>query len=199
MELKKLLQIFKKNWFWLVVPLILVPALALTFIKVKAPQPTANFSLTFVPSNQGQTNSNLNVIQLANLLAGTAQSWLKDPALVAQILNNAGINPKDYSNTDLTKLFTITLRDNSFALSVQVEGNSDVQATNLANSAIDLVKSKTAEFDQNSQNGIQFAAQASTPYISQEKTDPMITLLLGVLAGLAIGLILALSKHYVEN
>jgi capsular polysaccharide biosynthesis protein len=199
MELKNLFAILKRNWLWLILPLILIPIAAGVFTKIQKPQPTATFSITLAPINQNQTNSNSNQLQLANLLTGTAKSWLSDPALVSEILQNAGVDPSNYSNAQLAKLFTITLADNSFALTAQIQGTTTDQATALANSAVNLVNAKVKEFDQNAKNGITFAVQASTPYISQEKTDLKINLLLGILAGLAIGLILVLGKHYVEN
>ncbi|MDD3774142.1 MAG: hypothetical protein PHW50_02590 [Patescibacteria group bacterium] len=202
MELKNLLHIFKKHWLWLIIPLILVPIATMTFSKLKPSQPVATFSITFVPiatNTNSATASNTEDLKAANLFATTARSWLRDQALVSEILKNANINPSLYSNDDLKSLFIITLLENSFTLTTQVEGADSEQALNLANAAITLIKEKTKEFDQNSQNTIQFAVQTSTPYISQEKTDPMITLLLGILAGLAFGLLLVLSKHYVES
>ena len=202
MELKNLLRIFKKHWLWLIIPLILVPIATMTFSKLKPSQPVATFSITFVPiatNTNSATASNTEDLKAANLFATTARSWLRDQALVSEILKNANINPSLYSNDDLKSLFIITLLENSFTLTTQVEGADSEQALNLANAAITLIKEKTKEFDQNSQNTIQFAVQTSTPYISQEKTDPMITLLLGILAGLALGLLLVLSKHYVES
>lgn len=202
MELKNLLRIFKKHWLWLIIPLILVPIATMTFSKLKPSQPVATFSITFVPiatNTNSATASNTEDLKAANLFATTARSWLRDQALVSEILKNANINPSLYSNDDLKSLFIITLLENSFTLTTQVEGADSEQALNLANAAITLIKEKTKEFDQNSQNTIQFAVQTSTPYISQEKTDPMITLLLGILAGLAFGLLLVLSKHYVES
>jgi capsular polysaccharide biosynthesis protein len=199
MELKNLFGIFKRNWLWLMVPLILVLIATIIFTNLQKPQPTANFSLTFVPANQNQSSSATNDLQLANLLATTAQSWLNNPALVSQILTSANVDPSTYSDAALTKLFTISLSPNSFELGAQIPGTSTEQATDLANSAINLVTTQTKQFNQNSGNGVQFAIQASAPYISQEKSSLKINLLLGALAGLALGLILILGKHYVES
>lgn len=202
MELKNLLHIFKKHWLWLVIPLILVPIAAILFLKLKPNKPVATFSITFVPiatNTNSSTASNTEDLKAANLFATTARSWLRDQALVSEILKNANIDPGLYSNDDLKNLFIITLLENSFTLTTQVEGADNEQAIKLANAAITLVKEKTQEFDKNSKNTIQFTVQTSDPYVSQEKTDPLIILLLGILAGLSLGLLFVLSKHYIES
>jgi len=201
MELKNLFIIFKKNWLWLVLPIILVPILSLIFSHYMKPKNLASFSLTFVPVRQNiQANAAYSEdLKSANLFAISAGAWLKDQALVSEILQNAGIDSKNYTSDQLQSLFNITLLDNSFTLTAQVQGADKNQAQKLAEAAIVLVKQETNGFNQNTKNGIKFTVQDSIPYISAEKTPLNINLLLGLLAGIALGLIFSLSKYYIES
>jgi len=199
MELKLFFNILKKNIYWWLVPLILIPLAMLLFSFMQKPGFQAIFSITAVPTSAAEEKSTYETLRATSLFTNTIRTWLHNQDIVSEILIKAGENPNAYSSKQMQNLFKTQFLENTFTLPIELNADSQEKAEKIANATIGFVKQKTKEFNQSTQGHLTFQTQAPAPYIKQQESKLKTNLLLGLAAGLFLGLFLALSKHYIET
>ncbi|MCD6194780.1 hypothetical protein J7K05_01060 [bacterium] len=198
MEIKLFLQIIKRQLWWLLVPLIVIPIATTIFSFQQKPRYTAYFSFSAIPVSQTEGSSSYETMRSATIFVNTIRNWLYEEAIVAEILKEANINPEN-TQINLKSLYKVPQLDNTFSLPVQLSADSREQAEKIALATIKIINQETEKFNQTSKTGLSFAVESSEPYIVETKPNLKYNLALGLVSGVLLGLFLALSKHYIET
>jgi len=201
MELREYFKIIGKygKLFWAVVIITIVA----TFLFTKM-QPKSFLAATTLTVNktsaikQSQINyyifDNYYNVQSSGLFSQIVVSWLSSPAVVNDIYTKAGLPLPNVSQAKLAKIFK-AIREEPATVNVSINDSNRDEAEKLVNAAAAVVQEKTNELGQSDSENV-YDIVKFTPVVTETTQNLWLNLLIGAVAGLILGAILALAVDY---
>ena len=203
MELRDYIKIIGKN-FWVVIVIVLLSAVfAFGFTKTR---PTTYTSSTTFTVNKGstlkqsQTNyymfDNYYNVQSAGLFSQIVQLWFESPALVTEVYQKAGIALPNVSQKELGRTFK-AVRDEPAIINVSVSGPDKDQLQKLMNSAYTVLQAKTNELGSNDASFYQLAK--FEPVVTKDQPSLILNTAIGLIGGIILGVLVAFAIEYFKE
>lgn len=203
MELREYIKIIAKYkvLFWMVIVLCGLSA----FIWSKA-QPKS-----YLASNTYTVNKDSNLkqdqvqfymfdnyynVQSAGLFSQIVTTWFESPSLVEEVYQKAGIPVPAISQKKLSKTFK-AIREEPATINVSLTGTNKEELQKLLNAASEVLQEKTDELSQNSENT--YDLTKFTPVVTNNDPNLALNTIIGLFAGLFLGVILALGVDYFKG
>jgi len=203
MELKEYLRIFQKNFSIILLTVVVSVLVSLIFVFREHVTYQVNASLTLIPKSNLPAPiyeyDSYYALQSSGLFANTIVAWLQSPSNVKEIYQKAGLSLPSQNPKVLTGLIKSVLTPDSFSLGFQINASKEDEAKKLGQSAIGLIKEQIEQYNRLATAKTQFTLSVSKPVILQIKPNYFIIPTLGVLAGLALGIFLALLREYLKG
>lgn len=203
MELKDYLKIIRKHIWVFVIIAILTTGFAVIFTKTRPISYTAITTFTVNKGSslkQSQANyylyDNYYNVQSAGLFAQIVSQWFNSPAVVTSIYQNANITVPDVSQSALGKTFKATYSQPA-VIDVSISGKDQDQLQKLMNSAFQVLQGKTNELGQNDNAFYQLAK--FDPIVTRDQQNLPLNTIIGLIAGLILGALVALSIEYFKE
>jgi len=201
-DLKEYIRLIRRNLILFLVIALIVPAVALIWTWRMPLSYNASVSLSLnKPSPVRQKDVSYYLyddyysVQAAATFIDTVAGWFASPSIVTQIYQKSGIATPNISLKKLSKIFSIKKAYQfSNSLDVTVTSGDKDEAQKLISSAADVIKAQNDEIKAQSKSDTFFTITSSSPVVYEVK-PPIIT---NTLAGLLIGLILALTVVFVK-
>jgi len=201
MELREYFKIIGKyrTLFWAVV--ILATLLAFIFTKLQSQSYLASSTLTVNKSSVlKQTEVDYYVfdnyynVQSSGLFSQIVTSWFESPAVVKEIYSKADISLPDVSQRKLSRTFK-AIRIEPATIHVSLAGSNRDEVEKLINAAALVMQDKTNELGKSDKESV-YDIVKFTPIVSETTADLWLNTLIGLIAGLIGGVILALAVDY---
>ena len=201
MELREYFKIIGKyrTLFWAVV--ILATLLAFIFTKLQSQSYLASSTLTVNKSSVlKQTEVDYYVfdnyynVQSSGLFSQIVTSWFESPAVVKEIYSKADIALPDVSQRKLSRTFK-AIRIEPATIHVSLAGSNRDEVEKLINAAALVMQDKTNELGKSDKESV-YDIVKFTPIVSETTADLWLNTLIGLIAGLIGGVILALAVDY---
>ena len=132
------------------------------------------------------------------IVADNVEKLLTSPQVVEAIYRQAGIDPRFEDLKHYKKRFTAHKMSNQY-VEVSFSAASRPDAGRISQSLLSAVNANLAALQAQSQNEVAFAAAPAAPVIIEKRADLPLTLGLGLVSGLALGLFAALLKKYFQD
>lgn len=201
MELREYIKIIAKHWksFWLIV--ILATVGTFFYTTMQPPAYLASTTLTVNKSSvlkQAQVNyylfDNYYNVQSSGLFSQIVTSWFESPALVKEIYTRAKLPLPAVSQGKLTKIFK-AVRTEPATINISYVGSNKEEAEKLINAAADVMQEKTNELGASDREGI-YDIVKFTPVVTDATPNIWLNTIIGLIAGLIFGIIVALGINY---
>lgn len=201
MELREYFRIIGRYWkvFWAV---IIIATIA-TFILTKT-QPKSYLAATTLTVNktsalmQSQTNyylfDNYYNVQSSALFSQIVVSWIESPAVVKEIYTKADVILPAVSQKKLSKTFK-AVRSEPATINISIVGSNKDEMEKLINAAAAVMQDKTNEISKSDKESI-YDIVKFTPIVTETTPNLWLNTLIGLLAGVLLGAILALAVDY---
>ena len=201
MELREYFKIIGKygKLFWVVVIVTIIA----TFLFAKM-QPRSYLASTTLTVNkasalkQSQINyytfDNYYNVQSSGLFSQIVVSWMSSPAVVKDIYTKADITLPNVSQAKLAKLFK-AIREEPATINVSIAVSDKNEADKLINAAAEVMQVKTNEMGRSDKENV-YDIVKFTPVVTETTANTWLNLLIGAIAGLILGAILALAIDY---
>lgn len=201
MELREYFRIIAKHGkiFWGMV--ILVTIATFLFTKFQPKSYLAATTLTVNKSSvlkQSQINyyvfDNYYNIQSSALFSQIVVSWFESPAVVKEIYSKADVALPDVSQAKLSKAFK-AVRVEPATIHVSMNSSNKVELEKLINAAALVMQDKTNELGQADKESI-YDIVKFTPIVTDATPALWLNTIIGLIAGIIFGVILALAVDY---
>ncbi|BGE81391.1 Wzz/FepE/Etk N-terminal domain-containing protein [Staphylococcus petrasii] len=187
LDLSKILEILKKNWWLLILlPLIfLLITLAITFFLLK-PQYEAS---TQVLVNQREKNPEMMAQEVqGNIqLVNTYSEIVKSP----RILDEVAKKDKKFSVKQIEKMMTVSNKDQSQILDIAVKSKNKADAERVANEVSDVFKERMPKIMKVDNVSILSRANGTATQVSP---NPILNSVIAILLGLFLAIIILILK-----
>ncbi|MCL5407630.1 MAG: hypothetical protein M1429_04000 [Patescibacteria group bacterium] len=201
MELREYFKIIGKygKLFW---GIVIVTIIA-TFVFTKM-QPKSYLAATTLTVNktsaikQSQVNyylfDNYYNVQSSGLFSQIVVSWLSSPAVVKDIYAKANLPLPDVSQGKLSKTFK-AIREEPATVNVSINDSNADEAEKLVNAAAAVVQEKANELGKSDTENIYDIVKFAS-VVTETTPNLWFNLLIGAIAGVILGAILALAVDY---
>jgi len=201
MELREYIKIIFKHWkaFWLIV--ILATVGTYLFTKMQPQAYLASTTLTVNKSSvlkQSQVNyylfDNYYNVQSSGLFSQIVTSWFESPAVVKEIYTEAGVTLPEVSQGKLAKIFK-AVRAEPATINVSYVGSDKVEAEKLVDAAADIMQEKTNEMGKSDRESV-YDIVRFAPIVTDSTPNILLSTIIGLIAGIIFGIIVALGINY---
>ena len=203
MELRDYFKIIGRHLTVFIVIVIIGGISAFTFTKTQPTTYTASTTFTVNKNSalkQSQTSyylyDNYYNVQSAGLFSQIVTTWFESPSLVKEIYNKAGIDLPNVSQRKLSKTFK-AVREEPATINVTISGDDKDKLDKLINAAAAVLQDKTNELGKNQDSYYEIAK--FTPIVSQNTPSLWLNTLIGLMAGILVGAIVALGIAYFKE
>lgn len=206
MELPNYLSVIKKQWVIILLTLLIVFGGSLIFTSTQKANFEGSTSLWITPvSSIGKKDvpyyeyDSYYTIQAGQLYASTIANWIKNPDVVSEIYTRAGLDLNITKLKDVDKIIKVTVgtgTTSNMVVNLKITHSNHDELQNLISSAIQLSQEKTQNFNSQSQQKITFNLSGSDPIIIRNQSNYLINGLIGLVAGLILGIFFAYLKEY---
>ncbi|OGD56384.1 hypothetical protein A2V71_04540 [Candidatus Berkelbacteria bacterium RBG_13_40_8] len=203
MELRDYFKIIGKYFKIFIAIVILGGAAALILTKTQPKTFTASTTFT-VNKNSVLKQSEIQYylfdnyynVQSAGLFSQIVTTWFESPALVKEIYQKAGIDVPNVSQKKLSKTFK-AVRQEPATINVTISGTDKEQLDKLINGAATVLQEKTNELGNNNDSFYEIAF--FTPIVTQNTPSLLLNTIIGLIAGVLFGAIIALAIDYFKG
>lgn len=201
MELREYFRIIGKyQWLFWAVIIVMVVATFL-FSRFQPKSYLASTTLTVNKSSalkQSQIDyylfDNYYNIQSSGLFSQIVTSWFESPAVVKEIYKKADIPLPEVSQKKLIKIFK-AVRKEPATINVSFSGSDKDETEKLINAAAEVMQEKTNELGKADRDNV-YDIIKFTPIVSETTPNLWLNTLIGLLAGLILGVIFVLAIDY---
>lgn len=201
MELREYFKIIgrHKTLFWgMVIAVILA---GFIFTKIQPKSYLASTTLTVNKASvirQSQVDyylfDNYYNVQSSGLFSQIVASWFESPAVVNEIYLKAELPLPDISQKKLSKTFK-AVREEPATINVSIVGSNQKEMEKLINAAATVMQDKTNELGMADQENIYDIVKFQS-IITETTPNLWLNTLIGLIAGIILGAIVALSVEY---
>lgn len=201
MELREYFRIIGKYKlvFWTAVIVLTIGAFLLTKM-----QPKSYLASTTITVNKASTLKQSQVsyylydnyynVQSSSLFSMIVTSWYDSPAGVKEIYAKAGIPLPDISQKALRKTF-VAARVEPATIHVSITGTNQEELEKLINASFEVIQAKTNELGRSDTENV-YDIVKFPPITTETTPDLWLNTLIGLVAGVLLGAILALAVDY---
>lgn len=198
MELRNYLQAIRKNR--LVIPLLTLLGLAAGLIAYFLVPPVYSSNVTFYVSTPlGDGNNPLSAGQFAQARVNSYVALLESEDLAKRVIKEKGL---DLSPSEVVRMITASARLNTVLVRADVTNGSSEQSLTVAQGIADSFGTMVNTLDnQGRKTPIVVINVVSGPTLAPQPVSPSLRLYagLGLLAGLALGLLVAVLREMLDN
>lgn len=203
MELRDYLKIISKR-IWLFISVVVVVLAGTYIFTITQPVTYDGSTLLNVvvkKSADAQSNyydyDNYYAIQGSSLFADTIVAWLGDPSNVYDIYSLAGLSKPDISSKNLSKLITAQKKPPASVI-VNFNSTDKDKVEKLMNAINEFVVNKTGTW---SKEGLMenLHVDYSAPVVIEHKPSILTNMLIGLAAGIVLGLALVFFVDYMKR
>lgn len=195
MEIRNYFRTIKKFIWWLIVPLIIVLVLTLVFSLVYSE--SYQIPLSFSVNRRAQENETTDyqfdsyyAIQSNVMLASQFSEWLKSGSVISSIYNNSGL---DEESSTLTKEWKVTAYSPQ-NIELLFRGRDKGRLSKLAEAALLTTNERIEEFTGTGDAVVGTVDLPDEIITTTKKTPLLLNMIVGLLAGVIIGLIFIYFK-----
>jgi len=203
MELRDYIKIISKYKviFWTVVLLCGISALVWSTVQPKSYLASNTYTLNKASTLKQNDISfylydNYYNVQSAALFSQIVTNWFESPSLVQEVYQKAGIPVPQVSQRKLSKTFK-AIREEPATINVSLTGTNKEELQKLLNAASLVLQEKTDELGKNSENTYELAK--FTPIVTDNNPNLILNSIIGLFAGLFLGIILTLGLDYFKQ
>lgn len=201
MELREYFKIIGRHKTIFLGLIILTTLLTFIFTKTRPQSFLASTTLTVNKSSvlrQSQVDyylfDNYYNIQSSGLFSQIVASWFESPAVVKEIYSKAEISLPQVSQKKLSKVFK-AVREEPAIINVSLSGSDKVEIEKLVNAAAAVMQEKTNELGKSDKESI-YDIVKFAPIVNEITPNIWLNTVIGFLAGIILGAILALAIEY---
>lgn len=137
-------------------------------------------------------------LQASGLYADTLGSWTRTPSMAQEAYRAAGLSVPDIAPEKLGKIFNASRRPISSLLITIVQPDRQ-QAERLVKGAVAVIEAKAAAQKQDSDPSEFFVIINDGVTVGALKTDPILSAITGLIAGLVLALTLSFFRAYLRG
>lgn len=201
MELKEYFQIIKKNIkiFFLVVILTIIGSFSYFYLQPVSFETSLILNITRLgtQSTQDYQYDDFYRLQADERFAQTVSQWLKSPRIVADILNKAGIDTKNFTLDNLSEIISAE-KKSSQIVSVSFIFSNQELAKKMSIEIIKTVSQNTDKLNEEQKQMNWFKILAEDSIIVESRPNYKIVFLASFLAGIFLAFWMVMLKHYFE-
>lgn len=195
LNLKNVVKIISKRW-WIIVASILacvtVSVILSYFVQTPIYQATTTLYVAkkaAISTDQGYTD-----VMLGNQLVKDYREFILSRAVASQVKTDLGL--ANMSADQLSSKISVSLKNDTRVIEIAVSDPDKVTAMNIANDVAKVFKNKVIEIVQvENVNIIDTAELPVSPVSPNKRLNVMISLLLGLIAGIGINFLI----EYLDN
>ncbi|MFH0819342.1 MAG: hypothetical protein V1898_05075 [Patescibacteria group bacterium] len=202
MELKEHLKIFNQGKWFIIALAVAVAVVSFLYATYRPDSYKAviSFDINLVNRTDSADYQYGSYYDLkgAEMFTQNVMSWLRTPAVIAQIYETAGIGYEIDNLDQFTNRFTAR----QYAAQNFVVSYYDPSAENankIADGISTVLNAKVKESNKDVSNKSLFSIIASEPAIVLSEINLYLITILGFIVGLVIGSLLVYSRHYLRN
>lgn len=200
MELARFVGILKKELVLILVLGIITAVSASIFTKLKPLTYTVFCAISISQAEEDKTEDykydNYYSGQAIDDFSDSFEKWFGDASLISESYKNAGIDLGSLSIRQRSKLVKARKLAPQY-VEMRFEAKSPDEGKMIVKSIIETLQKRVEEL--RGDRRVWFTITARDPLIVNERWDPLITALGGFLAGIFLGVIIALTKFYFKE
>lgn len=201
MELKEYYQIIRKDFYLFIFVMILVILAVFAYFYVRPISYTTSLTLNISRQGEQMTDQykydDFYRLQADEKFVETVVEWLKDPRIVTNIYNLAGLNSQNFNLRQLEKSFDPE-KLSSQMITINFSTPDRNTAEKISGAITNVISSTTNDLNKDQKEGAWFEIVPENPVIVRYQPDFILVLGGSVLAGIFIAFWLVLVKHYLE-
>ena len=199
MELKQYLKIVRKNSKLILAIAVLAALFSFIFSAIQPAKYETSLSL-LISKNKTQETDDFKydgyyALQAGEIMADSAEQWLKSPEVVNAVYQKAGVN-QDFRNIkSYTKKFTARKMSSQY---VEVKFNTPAkkEAEKISRAIVEIINDKAEALGKNSGEEVSFSVSGTNPVIVEDNPNIFLNLFIGFISGLALGVFAVFGKRY---
>ncbi len=197
MKSKNYVDVIVRHKFTVIAMIILCGLFALIYSYAKPQAFSSNISMSFHRVNRETTvdyqYDNYYSGKAVEILSNTVLGWLETPNVIQEIYDEAGVKPDDiYKDTRKFKPKQVSAHQ----VEVKVASNDRGDLENLSAAVVSVMDKKAKELEITSNGKNSFDVISEKPIIVEVKYNPLMLTLIGLVAGLFLGIGLAFLWEY---
>ena len=197
MKPKNYVEVVKKHKFTVVVVIILCGLFSLVYSFVKPQSFSSNISMSFYRVNREVTSDyqydNYYTGKAVEILTNTVLGWLETSNIIQEVYDEAGVVSDDiYKDTKKFKPKQISAHQ----IEVRVVNKNKGDLDKLSAAVVSVMDERVKKLEITSDNKNSFDVVAEEPIIVEIKYNPLMLLLIGLAAGLFLGIGVAFLWEY---
>lgn len=186
--------------FWIIVILCGASAFGWTATQPKSYLASTTFTVNKASAlRQKDVNyylyDNYYNVQSAGLFSQIVTTWFSSPSLVTEIYQKAGLAVPAISQKKLARTFR-AVRTEPATIDISISGTNRDELGKLIAASADVIQSKTNELNNNETT---YEIAKFTPVVSDNSPSAVLNTIIGLVAGLFLGAILALGIEYFKE
>lgn len=202
MELKEYLKIIKKNLKLILAVGAIAALSAFLFSSLQHTEYETSLPI-LISKNKTQDTDDFKydgyyALQAGEMLADTITEWIKSPAVVNAIYQEAEVSGNFGSVKSYTKKFTAKKMSSQH---IEIRFNSDAKesAEKISLATVKIINDKIKTLEKNSEEEIAFLVSGESPVIVEKKPDAPLNLFIGFVSGLILGIFVVFGKEYFRD
>ena len=199
MELKQYLKIIRRNKKIIIAVAVLTALFSFIFSAVQPAKYETSLSL-LIGKNKTQETDDFKydgyyALQAGEIMADSAEQWLKSPEVVNAVYQKAGISPDFRNIKSYAKKFTAKKMSPQY---VEVKFNTSTrrEAEKISLAIVEVINDKVEMLEKNSEREISFSISGGNPVIAEDNPNIFLNLFIGFISGLALGVFAVFGKEY---
>lgn len=197
MHPKNYIQVVLRHKFTIVACIILCGLAALIYAYVKPQAFSSNISMSFHRVNKEATADyqydNYYAGKAVEIVSNTVAGWLQTPNIVQEIYTEANVAPDDIYK-DAKKFKPKQVSAHQVEMRLTNKNRQDLEK--LSKAAVAIMKNKVASLEVTNEQKNAFDVISEDPIITEVKYSPLMLTLIGLVAGLFVGIGLAFLWEY---
>lgn len=197
---KNYFQVIAKHKITVISAVILCGLASFVYAYVKPQSFSSTVSMSFHRINKEATNDfqydNYYSAKAVEIISNTAVGWLETPNVVLEIFEKANVVPDDIYKE--TKKIT-PKQTSAHEIQARIVNPKRENAEKLSNALVTVMQDKVKQLEINSDNKNSFDLIAEKPIVTEIKYNPLMLTLIGLVAGLFLGIGLAFVWEYFKD
>jgi capsular polysaccharide biosynthesis protein len=201
MEIKEYLAIIKKDRKMFISIILAIIAVSLAFFYLRKPFYQVSLSLNVTRTGSQNTQEykydGYYRLQADEKFVETIVQWLKDPRIMASILDNAGIDSEKKNISELTK----TVRSEKLSsqiVSISFSTPDEKTAQLMSGSIIKAVSENAKNLNKDQKEEAWFEVMASQPVIKKYQVNYPLVFIISAVFGVFLGFWVVMIRHYLK-
>jgi len=199
MDLKSYLMIIKKHLWLLIITIVIVTLGSYLFTVTRPITYDANSTINVLIKSAEQAPNyyeydNYYSLQAGSLFADRVLIWFQDPAIVQEIYQKAQLNLPDVDMKNMSKLINARKKNPASVIVSMNQADKDT-VKKIVDASTSVIAQKTQDLTKN-ESIKNIVLDISPTVVSEKKPATLLNTLIGLAAGLILGLALVFLTEY---